>query len=279
MTEVSKSRGAMKVAAIQMNSQDDKKANMAVIRELIVNAVAEGSPDLVVTPEYTTFLGGSVEEQVDAAEDLNSGETLTTLASLAKELAITLHVGSVLERSGASIFNTSVVFGPDGTMLAKYRKIHLFDVVTPSGHVFKESDVIGRGEALVSYDCGGAKVGCSICYDLRFSELFVAYAKAGADIIAVPAAFNFETGAGHWTTLCRARAIETQAYVVAAAQVGKHRDPNGESACFGNTMIVDPWGKIIASCSDTEGWITAEIDFQYQEKVRSILPVNKHRIL
>ena len=268
-----------KIAIVQMNARDDKDANMAKLDRLIRDVCAKESPDYVLTPEYSTHLGGSIEEQHAAAEPIEAGNTTRALASLAKELGIHLHVGSVLERDGADVFNTSIVFDTAGALVGRYRKIHRFDIETPNGFVFRESDVIGAGTEPAIFSCAGMSVGASICYDIRFAELYLSYAKAGVGMITIPAAFNYETGASHWETLIRARAIETQSYVAAAAQIGMHPTPNGERPCFGNSMIVDPWGKVVARCSDTEGWAVAVIDTDYIESVRGRMPVAQHRRL
>jgi len=268
-----------KLAVIQMNSRHDKDANMEVLERLIRKVAKEEAPDYVLTPEYSTFLGGTVDEQHAAAEPVEGGNTVSALANLAKDLKINLHVGSVLEREGDMVYNTSLAFRPDGTLGGKYRKVHRFDIETPNGVVFKESDVIGAGDGPVAFQVGGLKVGASICYDIRFAELYLSYAKSGVDLITIPAAFNYETGAAHWETLVRARAIEAQAYVAAAGQIGHHLEPGGERPCFGNSMIVDPWGKVIARCTDQVGWACAVIDTTYTAAVRERVPMADHRRL
>ena len=268
-----------KLAILQMNSRHDKAANMEVLERLIRDVCEKERPDYVLTPEYSTFLGGTVEEQHAAAEPVPGGNSIQALANLAMELEITLQIGSVLERDGDTVFNASLVFDNDGQLAAKYRKIHRFDIETPNGVVFRESDVIGAGEGPVSFQIGDLSVGASICYDMRFSELYLNYAKAGCSLITIPAAFNYETGAAHWETLVRARAIEAQSYVAAAAQIGSHLEPGGERPCYGNSMIVDPWGKVIARCTDTVGWACATIDTGYTAAIRERVPMASHRRL
>ena len=268
-----------KLAVIQMNSRHDKKENMQMLDRLIRDLCAREKPDYVLTPEYATFLGGKVAEQHAAAETIESGETVKRLSDLARELQVTLHLGSLLERDGEAVYNSSLVFSKEGALVGKYRKIHRFDVETPSGVVFRESDVVGAGENPVIVEAGGLRVGASICYDVRFSELYLNYAKSGVDMITIPAAFNYETGAAHWETLVRARAIEAQSYVAAAGQIGHHLQPGGEQPCFGNSMIVDPWGKVIARCTDTTGWACAMIDAHYIAAIRARIPMANHRRL
>ena len=269
----------MRVALLQLNSRDDKSANIATITRLFEEKIAGRDVDLVAAPEYSTFLGGLREEQWAAAETFPDGEGYRALQGLAKTYGVAVHTGSMIERDGNKHYNTSVVFGPDGTELARYRKIHLFDVETPGGHVFRESDVIDRGGEIVDFTFDGHKFGCSICYDMRFSELYLQHMRNGCDVIMVPAAFNMETGKDHWEALLRARAIETQSWVIAAGQIGFHREAAGERACYGNSMVIDPWGNIVARASARPGVTLAAVDFDYARHVRTILPSNNHHVL
>ncbi|MBL8839713.1 MAG: carbon-nitrogen hydrolase family protein, partial [Alphaproteobacteria bacterium] len=199
----------MKVALIQMNSQENKAANLTQAKQLVERAVAEERPDLVVLPELFTMLSESVDAKRSAAEDLPGGEAYEMLRNLASTHRIILHGGSFLERAGDKFYNTTVVFDRAGKELARYRKIHLFDVDTPDGKSYRESATMARGTEVVAYQAGDRTIGCSICYDVRFPELYQALAKKGAEIIAVPAAFTLQTGRDHWEVLLRARAIET----------------------------------------------------------------------
>lgn len=269
----------MRVAMLQLNSRHDKSANIKAISAMVAEAVADGRPDLIVAPEYATFLGDTRENQWAAGEAFPDGEGYRAMQGLARQHGVALHVGSMIETDGNRHYNTTVAFGPDGAELARYRKIHLFDVETPGGHVFRESDIIQRGTEVVSYDLGDNRIGCSICYDLRFSELFLRHMRAGCNIIVIPAAFNLETGKDHWDVLVRARAIETQSYVLAPGQIGFHMEAAGERACYGNSMIVDPWGTVIARAANRPGWIMAELDLPYQQRVRANLPSNAHHVL
>lgn len=269
----------MRIAMLQMNSRVDKPANIARIEELFRTHIRKGEVDLVVAPEYATFLGGSRDAQWAAAETFPGGEGYRALQVLARDYGVTFHAGSMHEASGNRVFNTSVVFGPDGTEIARYRKIHLFDVETPAGHVFRESDTITRGDSVVGYPLNGHRVGCAICYDLRFAELFLAHMQQGCDVIVLPAAFNMETGKDHWEVLLRARAIETQSYLIAPGQIGPHPEPAGERACYGNSMVIDPWGQVIARASATTGVTFADLDFTYLAQVRGSLPSNSHHVM
>jgi predicted amidohydrolase len=267
----------MRVSLIQMNSRNDRDANRNSMERLIREAVEASHPDLVITPEYSNFLGGSTEDIFAAAEDSSDSATLKCMSALSKELGVGIHVGSILERAGEHCKNTAVIFGRDGEEIARYSKIHMFDIESPSGTVFRESDTISRGCEPIVYEFDGHKIGASICFDLRFPELFRKLTDMGAEAIALPAAFTFETGSAHWDVLCRARAIETQCYFMAAAQTGSAPFPKGELACFGNSMVVDPWGVVIASVSGKVGWCTAELDFDYVTTVRGKVPMAANR--
>jgi len=173
-------------------------------------------------------------------------------------------------------FNTALVFGPTGALLGSYRKIHLFDVALQDGTVLAESSGTSPGQSLSTFDIGRFRVGLSICYDLRFPELYRGLVSRGANVLLVPAAFTVHTGKDHWHTLLRARAIESQAYVIAAAQWGKH--PRGRTS-YGHSLVVDPWGSVIAEASDRVGVVSADLDLQYLEQVRAAVPCLEHRRL
>jgi predicted amidohydrolase len=274
----------VRVCVVQTNSVDDKAANLDAAGRLVGRAVLEDRPDLVLLPEVFAFMGGTEEAKRAAAEPVGpKGETYAFLRDLAARHRIVLHGGSYLERGeGDRLYNTSVAFGRGGEELARYRKIHLFDVVTPDGREYRESATVGRGAEVVAYEAApGLRVGCSICYDVRFGELYRALAAAGARLLVVPAAFTVPTGMAHWEVLLRARAIESGCYVAAAAQVGSY--PTGKAgelrACWGHSMIVDPWGKVLAQVTDRPGFATAVVDLGYLERVREMIPVHQHRVL
>jgi predicted amidohydrolase len=259
-------------AAIQMNAGPDKPANLERAERLVRVGAARGA-NLVALPEVFNWRGKR-NEQAAAAETLD-GQSLTLMSRLARELQIHILAGSITEQvaSDSRCYNTSVLIGPDGKQLAVYRKIHLFDVDLPGRVTVRESDAKLAGADVVTAATPLGAIGLSICYDLRFPELYRRLTFAGAQILSVPSAFTFPTGEAHWEPLIRARAIENQAYVIAPAQFG----PNiyGYSD-YGNSMIVDPWGRVLARAADQEGVVVAPIDLEYQERVRRELPALKH---
>jgi predicted amidohydrolase len=260
------------VAAIQMATSSDKSANLEKAENLIRLAAARGAK-LVGLPEVFNWRGKRPEEAA-AAESLD-GVTLTLMAGLARELEIYLLAGSITEDAPghAKRYNTSVLFGPDGERLAVYRKIHLFDVDLPGRVTIKESDAKIPGTEVVTAATSLGPIGLSVCYDLRFPELFRRLTFSGARILTIPSAFTFPTGEAHWEVLIRARAIENQCYVVAPAQFG----PNVHGfSDYGNSMIVDPWGRVLARAGDSEGVLIAPIDMAYLERVRRELPSLTH---
>jgi nitrilase len=278
----------MKVSIIQMNSGSTKADNLAEARRLIDAAIVGDAPDMVVLPEVFAHIGGSIAARHAAAEELPApgeagGAAYEMLRAAARGHGIFVHGGSFIERvrgdSGDRYYNTTLAFGRDGGELARYRKMHLFDVTTPDGRVYRESDTFGGGDAIVTYRADDVTVGCSICYDLRFPELYRALVDAGARVIMVPAAFTLQTGKDHWEVLLRARAIETETYIVAAAQVGSYMDGNDQRTTWGHSMIVDPWGHMLAQAQDRPGHASAVIDMDYLATVRSRIPVHNHRVL
>ncbi len=267
----------MKVSLIQMNSQSDKAQNIAEAERLVRQTVAEEAPDLVVLPEYFAFLGEGRDNVHNSGESFPDGEIWQRMSKLAAELGVTLHAGSVVEKSGNSHFNTTLVFDPEGKEIARYRKMHLFDIDAPGGTAYRESDTISRGEEVVTYKVGDVTVGCAICYDIRFPELFRALRDKGADVIVLPAAFTLMTGKDHWEVLARARAIETQTYFLAVGQTGAHAE--GRKWCWGHSMAIDPWGHIVAQCSDGVGTVASRLDMARVAKVRADVPVAQHHVL
>ena len=259
-------------AAIQMSAGPDKAANLECAERLVRAAAARGAA-LVALPEVFNWRGKRTE-QADAAETLD-GQSLALMSRLARELRIHLLAGSVTEHAPneSRCYNTSVLLGPDGGQIAVYRKIHLFDVDLPGRVTVRESDSKVGGAQIVTAPTPLGVIGLSICYDLRFPELYRRLTFAGARLIAVPSAFTFPTGEAHWEPLLRARAIENQVYVIAPAEFG----PNiyGYSD-YGNSMIVDPWGRVIARAADQEGVVLAPIDLDYQDRVRRELPALQH---
>jgi len=265
-------------AAVQLTSTSDAEANLQTAEALIRRAAGHGAR-LVVTPENTNFLGPH-HDKVRRAEPLD-GPTVSRLSALARELSIHLVVGSVNERAEGDAqrcHNTSVVLGPDGSLLGAYRKIHLFDVDVSDTVRFAESDTIAPGDGLVVVDTPLGRLGLSICYDLRFPELYRGLVERGAQILTIPSAFTLHTGKDHWRPLVRARAIETQAFVIAPGQVG-HHDDAGLRQSWGHSLIVDPWGAVLAEAPDGPSLALAEIDLGRIESVRAGMPVARHRRL
>jgi len=267
----------VRVAAVQLNSNGDRARNLAAAERLVRAAAADGA-ELVALPEKWNLLATG-EEMAAGAEPLD-GPSLAA-RSWARELAIHLLAGSISERSAGEddggspgrAFNTSVLIGPDGADLAAYRKIHMFDVEA-GGVVYRESDHERAGEEIVSAPLGELELGLTVCYDLRFPELYRILAVRGARLIAVPSAFTAATGRDHWQVLLRARAIENQVFVLAPNQVGEappHYSSHGRSA------IVDPWGVVLATAPDGECFVAAELDLAAQERVRAQLPALANR--
>jgi len=277
LTEPSASPPPFLAAVVQMTSTSDAEGNWQQAKELVERAAARGAR-LVVTPENTNYLGPHAEK-VRRAEPLG-GPTCARFGKLAATLKIHLLLGSFNEKSGDAqrCFNTSVLFDDHGAIVATYRKIHLFDVDVSAEVRFAESATVVAGTEVVVAATPFGKLGLSICYDLRFGELYRALVAKGAELIAIPSAFTATTGKAHWEPLLRARAIETQCYVLAAAQVGKH-DDGGLRESHGQAMIVDPWGHVVASVSEGPGVALAEIDLARVRKVRVGIPVAQHRRL
>src|SRR3954471_16773110 len=269
----------MRVCVIQMSSVNDKPANLAQARGLIEQAVREDRPDFLLLPEVWAFQGGSPEERRAAAEAIPGGEAYRLLQELAGRHGVVLHGGSFIELGPERLFYTTVVFGREGGEIARYRKLHLFDVVTPDGREYRESALVGRGDKVVTYDAQGIRVGCSICYDLRFGELYRRLAVEGAQLLTIPAAFTLQTGKDHWEILLRARAIETQCFVAAAAQVGAYPTGKDVRQNWGHSMILDPWGKVLVQVPERPGFATARLDLEHLARVREMLPVGQHRVL
>ena len=272
----------MKVSLLQVNPGLDRDKNLRDAQRLLERAIAEDSPDLLVLPEYFEFYGGSAEDRIAAAESLPGGAAYTMMQSLATSRRVWIHAGSMLERIPGEnrIFNTTVVFNRDGEEVIRYRKIHLFDIVTPDGSGYAESASVKPGTDVVLYDLEGLTVGCAICYDLRFGELFISLAQRGAEVIVLPSAFTLQTGKDHWEVLTRARAIETQVYLVACSQWGAYAGEDGGTRyTYGHSLVCDPWGHVVAQASDGVGFVTARIDPMRVKRVRSMIPIKDHRRL
>jgi len=255
----------LRAAAVQLNSTGDKAGNLATAERLVRAAAADGA-ELVALPEKWNLLAAG-EELLAGAEPLD-GPTLTAARGWARELGIHLLAGSISEQGGEKAFNTSVLIGSDGEDLAVYRKIHMFDVDV-GGVAYRESAHERAGEEIVLGSVDGPSLGLSVCYDLRFPELFRILTLRGARLVAVPSAFTAATGRDHWEVLLRARAIENQVFVLAPNQVGA-APPH--YASYGRSAIVDPWGVVLATAPDEECFVAAELDLAAQERVREALP-------
>jgi predicted amidohydrolase len=260
-------------AAIQMLASPDKEANLKEAEARVREAAARGAK-VVALPEVFNWRGDQKEERKNA--EPIPGPTTNLMLRLARELGIYLLAGSILEEipGSSKAYNTSLFFDPKGNLLACYRKIHLFDVDIERGVSTMESETRQPGQEIVVAETEFCPMGLTICYDLRFPELYRALVAKSARVIFVPSAFTALTGEAHWEPLLRARAIENQVYIAAPDQIG--RNPKS-FATYGNSMIVDPWGRVLARASDHPCIILAEIDLDYLAKVRVELPSLLHR--
>ena len=281
----------MRISVIQMSPGSVKADNIAQAERLIDGCVASDRPDLIVLPEVWSCLGGDRQTRFDAAETLpapgssdRAGDAFECLRRAAVTHGIHVHGGSIGERDGDRLLNTSLLFDPAGRLVARYSKIHLFDIVTPNGVGYRGSDLYRAGSDVVTATISGPfetlRIGLAICYDLRFAELFHRLRVDGAELIVLPAAFTAETGQAHWEPLLRARAIETQCWLAAAGTVGTHHDSTGrQHQTYGHSMVIDPWGVVTATASSGAGWATGRLDREHLRRIRSNMPVMDHRRL
>ena len=260
-------------AVVQMTTTDDRAANAAAAEGFVREAAARGA-DVVCLPEMWPFIGSDADK-VAGAETLD-GPSTSLMRELAAELGVWIFPGSFAERApiAGRVYNCSPAIDARGEIAAVYRKLHLFDVDIPGGAVFAESETVTPGDRAVVCDTPFGGVAMTVCYDLRFPALYAALRDAGADVVLVPAAFTAHTGKSHWEVLLRARAIEQQVCVVAADQGGRH-NPKRES--HGDSMIIDPWGDVVARCSAGPGVALAWVDPARTETVREQLPCHRHR--
>lgn len=264
-----------KAAVIQLNAGPVIDDNLKAAETLIRAAVKDGA-SLIVTPENTCRMRAKLEDKLATSFEEKDHPALPSFSTLAKELGVTLIIGSLssIRTENGKLANRSYVFGKDGQQIASYDKIHMFDVDLPNGDKYRESDSNRAGDKAVLAHTAVGKVGLSICYDVRFSHLYRNLAKQGAQILTIPAAFTVPTGQAHWEILLRARAIETGCFVIAPAQVGAHE---GGRATYGHSMIIAPWGQILASIdSEKLGYACADIDLTEVEKARSAIPALLH---
>jgi deaminated glutathione amidase len=265
----------MRVAAVQCSATSDREQGFVRAGDLVARAASQGA-ELVVVPEHFSLFGSAATLRNSA--EPRRGSVLRWAATIAKEHGVWLVAGSFVELSGGRRYNSSCLVSPDGVTVACYRKIHLFDVDVP-GAVSRESDAVAAGSRAViasvtSSDERPVPVGLTICYDLRFPELYRTLTLSGALVVTVPSAFAAVTGRLHWDLLVRARAVENQIFVVAAGQFGKLE---GGFEAYGHSMIVDPWGKVLAEVQDGPGVVVADLDLTSQQDARSTLPCLTHR--
>jgi len=266
----------MKIAAVQMVSTPRVADNLAAAGRLIADAAAQGA-GLVALPEYFCLMGASERDKLGVAETFGDGPIQAMLGQAAREHGVWLIGGTVPIASGdpAHVYNASLVFAPDGALAARYDKLHLFRFAD-GREDFDERRVLRAGEAPVAFEAGALRVGLSICYDLRFPELYRALTRPPCDLLAVPSAFTATTGRAHWEVLLRARAIENQAYVIAPAQGGTHESGR---RTWGHSMIVDPWGEVLGVRDEGEGVVLATLESARIAAVRAQLPALQHRRL
>lgn len=257
-------------SCIQVNSQNDMQANLDNSAELIRKAKADGA-SLIALPENVAFMASNYSELRDNSYLQDEHPAVKFYTELAKELEATLLLGSIAikEEDKEKLINRSFVINNKGKITDTYDKIHLFDVELPNGETHRETERFEAGDTAVVADLDMCELGMSICYDVRFPLLYRTLAKAGAEVLSIPAAFTEHTGKAHWHTLLRARAIENGCFVIAPAQCGKH--PSGRET-YGHSLIINPWGEILQEAGDDVGYIIAEIDTAKVEKTRNIIP-------
>jgi predicted amidohydrolase len=260
-----------KIAVCQLDSKNEKEKNLSTVLNYIDNAAGE-DVDLIAFPEMATYIGD--EEEFSRVAEPIPGETTNKIAEKADQHGLFVHAGSIFEETeGDRVYNTSVVIDNNGEIIDTYRKIHLFDIDVEDGVTYEESNRVAPGESITTIDTPFAKLGLSICYDLRFNKLYNSLADQGVEVIFVPAAFTLFTGKDHWLPLLRARAIENQVYIVAPNQIGDKPD---SVPMYGKSVVIDPWGNVISQASDREEMITATIDTEYIDTVRRELPCRDH---
>ncbi len=268
------------ITLAQLNSNDDTHHNLKKVIELIDEACLQNpKPDLIVFPENSLFFRMNSTDKVEA---LPIHSTIWDVLKVkAKSLNVYLHLTTALLDADQKIYNGSILIRPDGQLELVYRKIHLFDIALTGQKPIRESDAFQFGDKIHIFTIKGFKFGSSICYDIRFSELYAQYAKAEVDVILVPSAFLVKTGQAHWHTLLKARAIESQCYVVAPAQSGTHTSINGESRreTYGHSVVIGPWGDIVTEKPDQVGLISAELLKSEVNRVREQIPMKSHRRL
>ena len=262
-----------RVALLQMQTGNDLAQNLESVKTMTREAVRNGA-QFVLTPEYTLMMDGSGRVMRERALESDGGEPLARLQALARELSIWLLAGSLtLKTESERIANRSYLLGPDGRIAASYDKIHMFDVTLPDGKVIRESSAYCPGNRAVVAETPWGKLGLTVCYDLRFPQLYRTLAKAGALYLTIPSSFQRATGKVHWHTLIKARAIENACFVFAPAMCGEHP---GNRSSYGHSLVVDPWGEVLADGGETPGIVYADVDPARVSKVRGMLPCLEH---
>lgn len=271
----------MKVILIQLNSKNDKQSNLSTVEALISEACEKHQPDLVALPEMFNFMGGSLDQKKSAAENFENGESIQLLKKLARKFNIYIHGGSLCEVDEGKYFNTTPIINPHGVIIAKYRKIHLFNF-SANQTQYNEARLLSPGETIVTYQIANTKIACAICFDLRFSSLFSIFKDEDVKLIILPSAFTYETGKAHWEILLRARAIETQSFVIAPAQTGTYIQDSQTLATWGHSMILDPWGNKLSTLDEEIGYQFQSLNFDFLEAARKKLPLecdcHTHRV-
>lgn len=264
----------LKAACVQLDSGPDIEANIRAAEELIRAAAGQGA-GLIATPEATDQVISNRADKIGQTHAEEDHPGIPFFANLAAELGVHLLIGSMIVRAGqGKVANRSFLFGPDGALKARYDKIHLYDVDLPTGESHRESRIFVPGGQAPVVDLGPARLGMTICYDLRFPHLARSLAKAGAGVIAIPAAFTVPTGQAHWEVLLRARAIETGSFILAPAQSGGHA---GARKTYGHSMIISPWGEILAEAREPgPGFIAADLALQRISEARAAIPALQH---
>ena len=264
-------KSTLTIGMAQLNSGDVPEDNLKLAVEAI-QELADRGAELIVLPEHADFIGPDTSKKAQAQE-LENSPYLDSIRNQASVLGCHVHLGSFLESDGEQVYNCAMVFGPDGELLAKYRKLHLFDVEIPGGRKYLESAVISSGRETSHFSIGDFKFGLATCYDLRFPELFRRLVLDGANVILLPAAFTMQTGRDHWEILLRARAIENLCWVVGVGQWGE-APPTHLS--YGRSMVIDPWGLVVAQAQDGVTMVTADIDLHTVEEIRTRFPALNH---
>jgi len=262
----------LKIAVCQMSVVESKEENLTKAEEMLKRAAEDYNSDVLVLPEM--FNCPYSNDFFPAYAEAFPGESTDRLSSLAKELKVYIIGGSIPEREGDKIYNTSFIFDPEGKLLAKHRKMHLFDIAVEGGITFKESDTLGAGNHVTVVDTPFCKLGIAICYDMRFPELMRLMVEKGAEVIIIPAAFNMTTGPAHWDSLIKIRALDNQVFFVAASPA---RNLEAVYHAYGHSTIISPWGDIVARAGEGEEIIYGELDLEYVNKIRNQLPLLKHR--